>query len=364
MKLKELCSYLDFAIPLSYQEGYDNSGLQVGMPESEVNSALLVVDITEEVVDEAVTKGCDTIISHHPLIFFPIKRLSNASVSERIVSKAIKNDIAIYSAHTNLDSIRGGVSYKMAEKLGLADIRVLSPLKRKLLKLVVFIPENYLDKVKDAVFEAGAGATGNYDKCSFGTPGTGSFRPGECSNPFVGKKGKIHFEREVRFETILYSELKEKVVAALLKTHPYEEPAYDIFSLENDNTAGGLGCTGNLKETMGKNKFLDYVANVFSAKGIRYSSFMGNKISKVALCGGSGASLLRDAISSGADAFLTADIRYHTFFDAENRILLADIGHYESEKFSVEILYNLIIKKFPTFALRFSEINTNPINYF
>jgi dinuclear metal center YbgI/SA1388 family protein len=363
MKLKELCSFLDSAIPLSYQEGYDNSGLQIGVPDSEVNSILLAIDITEDVIDEAVTNDCNAIISHHPLIFSPIKRLSGASMPERIVSKAIKNDIAIYSAHTNLDSIPGGVSYKMAEKLGLENVRVLAPLQKKLLKLIVFIPENYLDKVKDAVFEAGAGVNGNYDRCSFGTPGTGSFRPGEDSNPFVGKKGKIHFEREVRFETILHSELKEKVIAAILKTHPYEEPAYDIISLENDNTEGGLGCLGRLKEAMDKNAFLEFVANVFSARCIRYSKFAGSKISKVALCGGSGTSLLREAISSGADAFVTADIRYHTFFDAENRILLADIGHYESEKFSVEILYNLIIKKFPTFALRFSEINTNPINY-
>jgi dinuclear metal center protein, YbgI/SA1388 family len=364
MRLKELCSFLDSAIPLSYQEGYDNSGLQVGEPGNEVNSALLTLDITEDVLDEAIANSCDVIVSHHPLIFSPIKRLSGSSITERIVAKAIKNDIAIYSAHTNLDSVPGGVSCKMAEKLGLENIRVLSPLKNRLLKLVAFVPEIYLDKVKDAVFEAGAGVTGNYDRCSFSTPGTGSFRPGEYANPFVGKKGEIHFEREVRFETILYAELKEKIVDALLKVHPYEEPAYDIYTLENDNTEAGLGCTGELKKPVDKAGFMDLIKTVFSANCIRYSKYTGSKISKVALCGGSGASLLREAIASGADAFVTADIKYHAFFDAENRILMVDIGHYESEKFSVEILYNLIIKKFPTFALRFSEINTNPINYF
>ena len=363
MKLKELCSFLDSAIPLSYQEEYDNSGLQIGIPELDVNSALLTLDITEDVLDEAVTNSCDVIVSHHPLIFAPIKKISGGSMTERIVAKAIKNDISIYSAHTNLDSVQDGVSRKMAEKLGLVNVRVLAPLKKRLLKLVVFIPENYLDKVKDAVFEAGAGMTGNYDRCSFGTPGTGSFCPGEGANPFVGKKGKIHFEREVRFETILNTELKEKVVDALLKAHPYEEPAYDIYMLENCNTEAGLGCTGDLKETMDKKDFLDFIATVFSANGLRYSKYASSKISKVALCGGSGAYLLREAIASGADAFVTADIKYHAFFDAENRILLADIGHFESEKFSAEILYNLIIKKFPIFALRFSEINTNPINY-
>jgi len=363
MKLKELCSFLDSAIPLSYQEEYDNSGLQIGIPGREVNSALLTLDITEDILDEAITNNCDVIVSHHPLIFAPIKKISEGSMTERIVAKAIKNDISIYSAHTNLDSVPDGVSRKMAEKIGLVNVRVLAPLKKRLLKLVVFIPENYLDKVKEAVFEAGAGMTGNYDRCSFGTPGTGSFRPGEDANPFVGKKGEIHFEREVKFETILYTELKEKVVDALLKAHPYEEPAYDIYMLENSNTEAGPGCTGDLKEKMDKKDFLDFIATVFSTNGLRYSKYAGSKISKVALCGGSGAYLLREAIASGADAFVTADIKYHTFFDAENRILLADIGHFESEKFSVEILYNLIIKKFPTFALRFSEINTNPINY-
>ncbi|MGD0341983.1 MAG: Nif3-like dinuclear metal center hexameric protein [Bacteroidales bacterium] len=364
MKLKELCSFLDSAIPLSYQEDYDNSGLQIGLPDRDLNSALLTLDITEDVMDEAIAKSCDAIISHHPLIFRPIKRISGESVTERIVAKAIKNNIAIYSAHTNLDSIKGGVSFRMAQKMGLVNVGVLAPLKNRLLKLVAFIPENYLEKIKDAVFEAGAGVTGNYDRCSFGIPGTGSFRPGENANPFVGKKGKIHFEREVRFETIMYSWMKEKVVEALLKVHPYEEPAYDIYMLENENAEAGLGCFGELAQPMETSIFLKHLAEVFSAKGLRYSGIKNNKISKVALCGGSGAFLLKEAVASGADAFVTADIKYHAFFDAENRILLVDIGHYEGEKFSVEILYDLIIKKFPTFALRFSEINTNPINYF
>jgi dinuclear metal center YbgI/SA1388 family protein len=363
MKLKELSSFLDSAIPLSWQEEYDNSGLQVGVPGNEINAALLTLDVTEDVLNEAIASRCNLIISHHPLIFSPIKKLSEGSITERIVAKAVKNDIAVYSSHTNLDSVPGGVSSRMAEKLGLLNVRVLAPVKNLLLKLVVFVPENYLDKVKDAVFDAGAGVTGNYDRCSFGTPGTGSFRPGESANPFVGKKGKIHFEREVRFETILYAGLKEKVISALVTAHPYEEPAYDIYSLENDSTDGGFGCTGDLKETMETKAFLELAAEVFSSPGIRYSKYDGNRISKVALCGGSGAFLLREAIASGADAYLTSDIKYHNFFDAEKRILLADIGHYESEKFCVEILYNLIIKKFPTFALRFSEINTNPINY-
>jgi dinuclear metal center YbgI/SA1388 family protein len=363
MKLKDISNFLDSAIPLSYQESYDNSGLQVGDPEAEINSALLTLDVTAEVVEEAAAKKSSLIISHHPLIFSPIKKLTGKSEVERILVRAIKEGIAVYSAHTSLDVISGGVSRRMAEKLDLHNINVLAPREQSLLKLVVFIPENYLDKVKDAIFDAGAGVIGNYDRCSFSVPGTGSFRPGEKAQPFVGKKGRVHLEREVRFETVLFAERLNKVLSAMLKAHPYEEPAYDILHLGNNNAGIGLGCYGDLKTPIETKKFLALLAKVFGAEGIRYSDFQGSMISKVALCGGAGASLLTDAIAVNADAFVTADIRYHTFFEPESRILLADIGHYESEKFSSEILYDLIIKKFPTFALRFSEINTNPINY-
>jgi dinuclear metal center YbgI/SA1388 family protein len=363
MKLKEISSFLDSAIPLSFQESYDNCGLQVGSANSEIKSALITLDVTDDVVDEAISAGCGLIISHHPLIFGTVKKLTEASDTERIVVKCIRNEVSVYSAHTNLDFMSGGVSMKMAEKLGLVNTVVLSPLKKRLLKLVVYVPENYLEKVMDTVFEAGAGAIGNYDRCSFSHPGTGTFRAGEKAKPFVGKKGKIHFEREARFETILYEEMKNKVVDAMLAVHPYEEPAYDIYKLENETGYAGSGAVGELKEPMSKTKFLEFVSRIFSAKGIRYSDFQGKIISKVALCGGAGSFLLKDAMASGADSFITADIKYHGFFEAERRILLADIGHYESEKFAVEILYDLIIKKFPTFALRFSEINTNPINY-
>lgn len=363
MKLLELCSFLDSAIPLSYQEGYDNSGLQVGSPEKEISSALLTLDITDKVLDEAGYNGCDLIISHHPLIFRGLKRLSGGSVTEKLVLKAIKQDTAIYSAHTNLDVLSNGVSRKMAEKLNLVNTRVLVPLKNRLLKLVTYIPEAHLEKVRDAIFSAGAGVIGKYDCCSFVSQGTGSFRGGEETHPFAGEKGELHYEKEVRLETVLLSHLKGRVIKALLEAHPYEEVAYDIYSLENENIESGLGCTGELQKPMDETDFLKFVSSVFSAKGIRYSQLTGRKIRKVALCGGAGESMLHDALISGADAFITGDIKYHTFFEAENNILIADIGHYESEKFSAEILHDLIIKKFPTFAVRFSEINTNPINY-
>jgi dinuclear metal center YbgI/SA1388 family protein len=364
MKIKELCSFLDSAIPLSFQEGYDNSGLQIGIPEKEISAALITLDVTEAVLDEAGNHGCDIIISHHPVIFSGIKRITGVSFSERILLKAIKQEIAIYSAHTNLDVISNGVSRKMAEKLNLQDVKVLVPLKNRLLKLVTYVPESHMEKVRDAVFAAGAGVLGNYDNCGFMTPGTGSFRGNENTNPFVGEKGKIHFEKEFRFETILFSHLKSRVINAMLKAHPYEEVAYDIYSLENENINIGMGCFGNLSEPMADIDFLKLISSVFSANGIRFSRPDRNKIVRVAVCGGSGAALLADAVDSGADAFVTADIRYHSYFEAGNKILIADIGHYESEKFSAEILYDLIIKKFPKFALRFSEVNTNPINYF
>jgi dinuclear metal center YbgI/SA1388 family protein len=364
MKLKDLCSFLDSAIPLSFQEGYDNSGLQVGLPEREISSAMITLDVTEEVLDEAIAFKCDVLVSHHPLIFNPIKSLTGKSFTERILYEAVKNDIAVYSAHTNLDVLSNGVSRKMAEKIGLEGISVLSPAKNILLKLVTYIPESHIEAVRNALFEAGAGVIGNYDKCGFATSGTGSFRGNEMTKPFRGEKGTIHYENEIRFETILFSHLKDKVTKALLEAHPYEEVAYDLYALENRNSEIGLGCVGEFHDPVSENHFLKLVSSVFDAKGIRYSKPRGNPVRKVALCGGSGASLLNLAISSGADAFLTADIKYHDFFKTENKILLIDTGHFESEKFSREILKDLIIKKFPKFAVRFSETNTNPINYF
>jgi dinuclear metal center YbgI/SA1388 family protein len=363
MTLKEFCSYLDTVVPLSYQEGYDNSGLQVGTPDKEITSALITLDVTSEVLNEAVDKGCDLIVSHHPVIFNGIKRITGGTFTEKILQKAIKEGIAIYSAHTNLDVISTGVSMKMAEKLNLQEIRVLSPLKNRLLKLVTFIPEDYFKKVTSALFEAGAGVTGEYDQCGFNTHGEGSYRPGEQSSPFIGNKGELHYEKEIRFETVLFSHLKDKVLKALLLAHPYEEVAYDIYKLENDNIKEGMGCVGEFTEPIAVDRFLQIVASGLNSSGVRYSKPLGKPVKRVALCGGSGFSLLNSAISSGADAFVTSDIKYHNFFDAENKILLVDTGHYESEIFSTEILYDLIIKKFPKFAVRFSETNTNPINY-
>lgn len=363
MKLSELSSFLDSLLPLSFQEEWDNSGLQTGDPGMEISSALVALDVTEAVVEEAVRTGSNLILSHHPLIFSSIRKITGRSSDERIIMNSIRNNIAIYSAHTNLDMVSNGVSKKMALKLGLENISVLRTLKNRLQKLVTFVPDDHLERVRDAVFSAGAGVIGNYDLCGFAADGTGSFRGGENTSPFAGKKGILHFEKEKRFETIFFSHLKDRVVKALLAAHPYEEVAYDIYALENDNIDAGLGCTGEFPEPVDETVFLFKLKSVFGAKGIRYSKLTGRPVKKVALCGGSGASLLNDALKRGADAFVTADIKYHAFFEPENRLLLVDCGHYETEKFSVEILYDLIVKNFPNFAVRFSETNTNPINY-
>jgi dinuclear metal center YbgI/SA1388 family protein len=363
MKLKEISNWLNSEVPLSYQESYDNSGIQTGEPDMEIVKILLSFDVTEAVIDEALRSGCNLVITHHPLIFSPLKRITGSNYVEKTLLKAIRNNIAVYSCHTNLDSFGGGVSRKMAEKIGLKNVRVLSPLKGHLLKLVTFIPEDHFESVRKAVFEAGAGFIGKYDECSFSVSGKGSFRAGPGAKPFTGEPGKLHFENEIRFETIMSLHNKDNVIKALIEAHPYEEVAYDIYSLVNDYETAGLGCVGDLEEEKGEIEFLEYLRSIFSAEGIRYSSLTGRKVRKVAVCGGAGISLLKEALNFRADAFVTSDIKYHDFFGAESKILLADIGHFESEKFSMGILYDLIIKKFPTFAVRFSETNTNPINY-
>jgi dinuclear metal center YbgI/SA1388 family protein len=363
MTVKDIGHYLDSTIPLSYQESYDNSGFQTGDAEKEISSALISLDITDDVLNEAISTGCGLIITHHPLIFNGLKKFTGKTFVERLLIKALKNDIAIYSAHTNLDVLKEGVSNKMAQKLGLKNIRILSPLKNKLLKLVVYVPEDQIEQVREAVFDAGAGFIGNYDKCSFSSRGNGSFRAGDNANPFAGKKGKIHFEKEIRFETVILSHMKDKIIKAMIKAHPYEEVAYDLYAIENDYNEAGMGCVGELDGEMKEKEFLEKLSFLFNSKGIRYSGLSGKTIKKIAMCGGAGISLLNESLSLGADAFVTSDIKYHNFFEADNKILLVDIGHFESEKFSQEILYDLIIKKFPKFAVRFSETNTNPINY-
>lgn len=363
MKLSEISNFLESSIPLDYQEDWDNSGIQVGSPDLDISGVIISLDVTEEVIDEAIENGCNLVLSHHPLIFKGIKKITGQTAVERIIATCIRHNIAVYSAHTNLDMVSNGVSHKMARKLGLVKISVLQTLKNRLMKLVTFIPENYLEGVADAIFDAGAGVIGKYDKCGFSANGTGSFRAGENTRPFTGEQGILHYEKEVRFETVFPRHLKEKVIRALVSTHPYEEVAYDVYSLENDNIDAGLGCIGEFAEPLEETVFLNKLKSVFMVGSIRHSGLRGKPIKTVAVCGGSGASLVNAAIRHGADAFITGDIKYHAFQEVDNRLLLVDCGHYETEKSSAEILHEMITKKFPNFAVRFSKMNVNPINY-
>ena len=363
MTIKEIISYLESVAPPAYQESYDNGGLIIGDGGATVTSALITLDITEAVIDEAIDFGCELIIAHHPIIFKGMKKINGNTYVERCVIKAIKNDIAIYAAHTNIDSITGGVNSKICEKIGLINLRILDPVKGKLLKLVTFIPEDHLTKVREALFATGAGEIGKYDQCSFSTVGSGTFRGGEDANPYVGIKGELHFEKEARFETIFPAHLKNKVIAALLETHPYEEVAYDLYQLENSFSEVGAGMIGELPGAENEIDFLERLIGIFGCKAIRHTYLLGKPVKKVAVCGGSGSFLLSAAIAAGADLFVTADMKYHEFFDAEEKIVVADIGHYESEQFTKELFYEILIKKFPNFALRLSEVKTNPVLY-
>ncbi len=364
MNIKEVASILEEFAPLLYQESYDNSGLTVGNPNDNVSSVLLTVDITEEVIDEAINKKANLIIAHHPIIFKGLKSITGKNYVEKIVAKSIKNDVAIYAAHTNMDGVWGGVNTKLGEKLGLLNMKILSPKKGELKKLVTFVPDEHSDRVRKAIFDAGAGNIGHYDQCSFNLHGTGSFRAGENSNPYKGEKGELHFEKEIRIETIFPQCSESSIVRALLNSHPYEEVAYDIYPLDNEFIKAGMGAIGELPESAEEEGFLSDLKKKFHLKCLRHSSLLGKKVKRIAVCGGTGAFLLKKAISFGADAFLTADIKYHEYFDADKNILLVDIGHYESELVIKDIFYELLTKKNLNFAVHFSGIITNPVNYF
>jgi dinuclear metal center YbgI/SA1388 family protein len=361
--VKDVCSALEELAPLSLQESYDNAGLLVGNKQMPLTGVLLCIDVTEEIIEEAVRKKCNMIVSHHPLIFRELKSLTGEDYVERSVLMAIKNDIAIYAAHTNLDNISGGVNTRIAEKLGLKNIQLLQPANDKLIKLVTFVPNAHVVDVRTALFEAGAGHIGKYDCCSYSVHGEGTFRAGDECNPYIGKKGEMHIENEVRIEVILPSYLKNKVYKSLIKVHPYEEPAIDLIPLENNSQHIGIGVVGELSTPEEELSFLHRVKQVFGLKTLKYTALLHRPINKVALCGGSGSSLIKKAISVDADVYLSADFKYHDFFLAEKRILIADIGHFESEQFTKEIFFEQLTKKIPTFAIHFSEISTNPINY-
>jgi dinuclear metal center YbgI/SA1388 family protein len=363
MLIKDIISCIEAFAPLSLQEDYDNAGLLIGHPDKEVNRALICIDITEAMLDEAINRKCDIIIAHHPLIFRGITKLTGRNSTERIVERCILKGIAVYAAHTNLDNTAKGVNAMLSQKIGLKNCRVLKPDNGMLFKLVTFCPTDHAETVRQALFTAGAGHIGNYDNCSFNTTGSGSFRALENANPYVGLVNELHIEDEIRIETVFPSYRQSDVIHALLASHPYEEVAYDIYKLENDFSGTGSGMIGELPQPQNEQDFLLRIKDLIGGATIRHTSLVGKRINKVALCGGSGSFLIRTAIAASADIFLTGDIKYHDFFMAEGCILIADIGHYESEQFTKELLFTLITEKFPNFAVLISETLTNPITY-
>ena len=363
MKIKEIVSALEMFAPLPLQDGFDNAGLQIGLTDAEATGALLCLDVTEAVIDEAIEKSCNLVISHHPLVFKGFKSLTGRDYVERCVMKAIKHDIVVFSMHTNLDNAPQGVNYKIAGKIGMQNLQILEPKEDVLLKLVTFVPQEKADDVRKALFDAGCGCIGNYDACSYNLEGRGTFRAGEGTHPYCGTKGEFHVEPEVRIETILPAFRKERVVKALVAAHPYEEPAYDLYPLRNSWNQVGSGVVGELPEPEDERNFLLRVKELFNVGCVKHSRFGGRKIRKVALCGGAGAFLLPRALAGGADEFITGEVKYHDYFFYEDRILVAEIGHYESEQYTQEIFYSIIKDLFPVLKVGMTSVNTNPINY-
>ncbi len=363
MKIREITSYLERIIPLSLQEDYDNSGLQVGDIDNELTSVLLCLDVTKEVLEEAISLGANMIISHHPMIFKGIKSLKPGRGLDDMIIKAIKNDICIYSVHTNLDSVLGGVSYALADKLGLVDVQPLDKKNGKLYKIVVYAPRTHTQSLSDAIFRTGAGEIGNYSKCSFTVSGEGSFFPKEGADPYIGKCGELEILAEDKIEVMAKDVELESVIKAIKENHPYEEPAYDIIEVEQKYTKSALGVVGYLPKPMSVVSFLAKIKEMTGA-GLRYSDFNREKIHKVALCGGSGSFLIGAASGAGADAYLTGDIKYHDFFGYEDKMLLADIGHYESEKYTIGLIFNLLLDNLgERIGIHITKVKTNPINY-
>ena len=365
MTVKDIAAAIEAFAPLPYQESYDNSGLQVGDPGMEVKGILLSLDITEAILDEAIERGCNMVVAHHPLLFSGLKRITGRNYIERVVLKAIKHDIALYASHTNLDNMRHGVNAMISEKLGLQNTAILSMRLDTLRKLYTFAPREAADKVREALFAAGAGDIGKYRECSFSTPGTGTFKPDADADPAIGKAGgPRESDDEIKIEVLVQKHKEVQVLRALFENHPYEEVAYEFIALQNANQEIGAGMIGTLPQPMSEPEFLSHLKSAMKTECIRHTALSNKQIERVAVCGGSGSFLLKEAINANADIFITGDFKYHQFFDADGKIIIADIGHYESEQFTTELLAAILKKKFPNFAILLSNISTNPVKYY
>jgi len=364
MKIREVINCLEDFAPLSLQEDYDNAGLLIGNADDECSGIITSLDVTEHVIHEAEQKKCNLIVAHHPLIFKGLKRINGKNYVERSVIAAIKNNIAVYAIHTNLDNVVMGVNQKIAQKLSLQNTKVLFPKEGMLKKLVTFCPQKSAEGVRNALFAAGAGMIGKYGECSFNSEGLGTFKAGEGTEPYVGNVGERHQENETRIEVIFPGYLQNQIIQSLEKAHPYEEVAYDVYALGNQHNYTGSGLVGDFPEPVSEEDLLYRLKTAFGLSVIRHTGFIHKKIVKAAVCGGAGSFLLSAAKASGAGVYITSDVKYHEFFDADNTILLADVGHYESEQFTIDLLADILRQKFPNFAVLKTEIKTNPVNYY
>ncbi len=362
-KIKELVQFINGIAPYALQENYDNSGLITGNPDANITGVLVSLDCTETVIEEAIELGCNVVLSHHPIVFKGLKSLTGKNYVERTVIKAIQNNISILSCHTNLDNILNGVNAKIANKIGLINPQILAPKAGTLKKLSFFVPESHLEGVSRAIHEAGAGQIGNYRDCAFRTKGTGTFTPNEKATPYSGSAHQPSVEEEVKVEVLVAETAVNEVMKALKSSHPYEEVAYFLHSLDNIHQEVGAGLVGELPEPMDTDLFLDHLKKSMELAVIKHTSLIHKQIKKVALCGGAGSFLTGAALKSGAEVFISADFKYHEFFDAEERIIIADIGHYESEKYTIDLLIELISNNFTNFALHYTKRNTNPVFY-
>lgn len=362
--LKELTNYLEQWAPLSYQESYDNSGLIYGDSNMEIKGVLISLDCVEKTIDEAIEKKCNVIIAHHPIVFKGLKKLTGKNYIERTVIKAIQNNIAIYAIHTNLDSIKTGVNKMFADRIGLIQTQILKPKSQTLKQLTTYVPKSHINEVRDALFNAGLGKIGDYEECAFISEGTGSFKAINNAQPFVGEIGNRHYENESKLELVFPEHLQNKAISTLKKVHPYEEVAFQIYQLENSNENIGSGMFGELKHEVPVIEFLKHLKSTFNVGCIKHTKLTKQFIKTVAICGGSGSFLLGNAKAKNADIFITGDFKYHEFFDAEDQIIIADIGHYESEYLTIELIDEKLREKNCNFAVYRSELNTNPVNYF
>ena len=363
MKIKEILSVLEEMAPLAYAEDFDNVGLLLGNQENEATGILVCHDALEGVIDEAIAKKCNLVVCFHPIIFSGLKKITGKNYVERSVLKAIKNDIAIYAVHTALDNHKDGVNKIFSDALGLINTKILVPKQNFIQKLVTYTVPKNTETLRKALFAVGAGTIGNYENCSFNSEGFSTYKGNENSNPTVGNKGELTQTNEIKIEVVFEKHLQSKILKALFSNHVYEEVAYEIYDLQNSHQNIGIGMIGELKNPMKETDFLIFVKNKMQCGGIRHSALRAKSIQKVAVLGGSGSFAIKNAIQANADVFLTSDLKYHNFYEAENQLLLADIGHFESERFTKNYIVDFLKKKMPNFAVNFSEENTNPVKY-